>query len=86
MECKKTKFATEAYAEDYIEKLRKTSKRERIPQSTYLCPNCHAWHLTSKKQRSVETENSKLRSHVTRLNKEIRSRDIIINRVKRALK
>lgn len=47
MICKKVSFATEAFAEYYIDKLKKTSTRTVKPVRAYLCENCLAWHLTS---------------------------------------
>jgi len=46
--CKKVSFCNEQYATAYIEKLNKTSIRERKPIRAYLCEKCFNWHLTSK--------------------------------------
>ncbi len=46
-ECTKVKFANEGYAKFYLDKIRKTSKRGKVPVSTYLC-KCGSWHLTSQ--------------------------------------
>lgn len=48
MECKKTKFANEKFAIEWIEKLKKTSIRKTKPIRAYLCFDCGGWHLTSK--------------------------------------
>lgn len=48
--CKKTSFANEQYAIDYIEKIHKTSTRLKKPIETYLCDKCLTWHLTSIKR------------------------------------
>ena len=45
--CKKVYFATQKDADEYISKLQKTSKREKVPVNSYLCERCKAWHLTS---------------------------------------
>lgn len=45
--CNKVKFATEAFALYYLEKLKATSCRTKTPKSVYLCPKCLTWHLTS---------------------------------------
>lgn len=45
--CKKTRFANEKFANDYIDKLHKTSSRKLKPIRTYLCDKCLTWHLTS---------------------------------------
>lgn len=47
MNCKKVSFSDEIFAIKYIEKLQKTSSRERKPVDTYLCDKCLCWHLTS---------------------------------------
>lgn len=44
--CKKVSFATEADAEYYIEKLKRTSTRKVFPGRAYLCEECRRWHLT----------------------------------------
>ena len=48
--CKKVSFATQADADYYIDKLQKTSTRDKIPVNSYLCPKCNCWHLTSWEQ------------------------------------
>jgi len=45
--CKKTYFIDEKNALFYIDKLKRTSCREKIPVSAYLCTKCMNWHLTS---------------------------------------
>lgn len=50
IECKKAKFATEKDADFFIQKLKATSKRAKIPTSSYFCQRCTSWHLTSLKQ------------------------------------
>ena len=64
--CKKVSFSTQEYAESYIEKLHKTSKREKTPVNSYLCTRCNCWHLTSwqspdieKLMREVDAEDRK---------------------------
>lgn len=51
-ECKKVKFATQADAEFYIQKLKKTSTRSIVPERAYLCQKCFSWHLTSSPDRN----------------------------------
>lgn len=53
MECKKTKFANEKFALQYIEKLSKTSTREVKPIRAYLCTYCGSWHLTSRETKEA---------------------------------
>lgn len=45
--CKKVKFIDEEFANQYIQKLQKTSKRKLKPVRTYLCEKCLTWHITS---------------------------------------
>lgn len=58
MPCNKLEFATEKEANTYkniahtpIVTLKGKRKRfsKKIPQRSYLCPECGMWHLTSKK-------------------------------------
>jgi len=53
--CTKVSFIDENYANQYISKLNKTSKRKLKPVRAYLCENCLAWHLSS-----IEEINHKL--------------------------
>ena len=52
-ECSKVKFSSEKFADEYIEKIKKTSKREKKPTRSYFCKNCISWHLTSAQPKSV---------------------------------
>ena len=70
MTCKKVSFATENDALYYVDKLQRTSTRQRIPNDTYLCPHCLSWHLTSKTNYLV-LENSKLKRDIISLNTQI---------------
>lgn len=54
--CNKVFFATEAAALFYIDKLNRTSARERKPTNAYLCPKCLMWHLTSKHRSEQDIE------------------------------
>lgn len=47
--CKKVSFIDEKFADEYITKLHKTSKRKLVPVRAYLCEKCLTWHLTSIK-------------------------------------
>jgi len=53
--CKKVKFIDEEFANQYIQKLNKTSKRRLKPVRAYLCEKCLTWHITS-----IESISSKL--------------------------
>lgn len=45
--CYKTKYASQHFADLDILRIKKKSKRSRIPIRSYLC-ECGSWHLTSK--------------------------------------
>ena len=53
--CKKVKFIDEEFANQYIHKLNKTSKRRLKPVRAYLCEKCLTWHISS-----IESISSKL--------------------------
>lgn len=63
--CKKVSFATQADADYYIDKLQKTSTRDKVPINSYLCTKCNCWHLTSWEQvdlnKFVEDTNNELK-------------------------
>jgi TolA-binding protein len=63
MKCKKVYFADEKTALFYIDKLKKTSIKEKKPVNTYLCPHCLNWHLTSIEPKEVK--------NITYLNRQI---------------
>ena len=48
--CNKVSFATQEDADYYINKLQKTSTRDKVPINSYLCVKCNCWHLTSWEQ------------------------------------
>ena len=77
MECKKTKFATEAFAEAAIKEMQKTSRRDKKPVRSYLCPDCKTWHLTSRPSRE--------REEIERLRKIIYAKDAEIKELKATL-
>ena len=52
--CKKVYFGTQKDADEYIEKLQKTSKRDKVPVHSYLCERCMCWHLTSWSAPDIE--------------------------------
>lgn len=79
--CKKASFANEDYALKYLKKLKETSKRNKVPQTTYLCKDCLTWHLTSVtdwNEDSVEVQV--LKKSVTKLERKLIDAE---NRVKR---
>jgi len=78
IECTKVKFSDEKQADYYIRKLQNTSHREKKPISSYLCPHCFNWHLTSKIERvkiekkdpivlALEEEKRKLNNELSKL-------------------
>lgn len=52
--CKKVYFGTQKDADEYIAKLQKTSKRDKVPVNSYLCERCKCWHLTSWTQLDID--------------------------------
>lgn len=48
MQCTKVKYSSEHFATLDIKRIKKLSKRNKIPCRTYYCKKCKAWHLTSK--------------------------------------
>lgn len=46
--CKKVSFASEKYADFYIDKLKRISQRKKVPVRSYKCDKCNLWHLTSQ--------------------------------------
>ena len=84
--CKKVSFINEDFALQYIEKIKKTSKRTKTPKSAYLCKICFNWHLTSQESRDEKTYkedlekiNNELLESIKKLNARFTERD---NRVK----
>ena len=53
MECKKVKFINQEFADSYVAKLQKTSKRSRKPIRSYLCTKCNVWHITSAEEKDL---------------------------------
>jgi len=45
--CSKVYFSDERFAQEYINKLQRTSNRRIKPVRAYLCEKCLNWHLTS---------------------------------------
>jgi chromosome segregation ATPase len=75
MACTKVRFATEKDALFYIDKLNKTSIRDKVPIATYLCHHCNLWHLTSR--------NSKENQEIFKLRQEI---DVLITKIETLVK
>lgn len=56
IQCKKTFFSDEKQANYYLEKLKKTSARSKIPTRAYLCEKCFNWHLTAREETGHEKD------------------------------
>jgi predicted RNase H-like nuclease (RuvC/YqgF family) len=82
MYCKKTSFANEKEALFYIEKLKKTSLRKKIPTRSYLCHICHNWHITSSEEWK---EEKKLNTIIKSQEKTIRELKREMNDLKRQI-
>jgi len=65
--CTKTSFIDENFAMQYINILKKTSKRERKPVRAYLCEHCLTWHLTSTDPINKEIKHLKRQIHNLKL-------------------
>lgn len=74
MQCKKSKFATEALAFAFIKKLKATSKREHIPREAYLCQKCQSWHITKHEH----FQKTQFEITIKHLSQRVAARDIII--------
>jgi uncharacterized protein (DUF305 family) len=68
--CKKVYFVDEKNALMYINKLKKTSSRERKPVNAYLCQHCLNWHLTSIELKEV-SQVKNLESQIKNLKEKI---------------
>ena len=73
--CKKTSFANETLANEFIKKLQKTSHRDKIIKRAYLCELCYNWHLTS-----LESAESLQISHLKNL---LENKESQINNLKK---
>lgn len=71
--CTKVKFATEADALYYINKLKTTSSREKKPIDTYLCHFCSCWHLTSRPNYDTKDKNT-----IKALKTELKNKNLLI--------
>lgn len=83
--CGKVAFANEKFALLYIEKLKATSTRYKTPQSSYLCPKCLLWHLTSLPYKD-ETKIKGYENTIKKLEEEVRKKQEKIIKLKETLK
>lgn len=73
-ECKKVKYSTKEFALFDIERIKKKSKRNKIPNRAYLC-KCGSWHLTSGMDNNkiliskLQLENFELKERIKELTK-----------------
>ena len=61
--CKKTYFADEKTALQYVERLQNTSKRKVVPDRAYLCERCLNWHITSLPLKKEQTYKDLIVQH-----------------------
>ncbi len=59
MDCKKTKFSSEAFALLDLERIKKRPPREKTPIAVYLC-KCGSWHLTSQPNKDLIIADQKI--------------------------
>lgn len=74
MPCKKTYFANEKIAMEYVLRLKDTSKRKVVPHRAYLCEKCLHWHITSltiEKEKNMRNQVEDLEEVIGKKNKEI---------------
>lgn len=55
--CTKAKFTSKAYADQFIDEVRRKSDRDTNPAKAYKCPKCGLWHITSQGKK-LYTNNS----------------------------
>ena len=82
MECRKSKYASEQAAELDIARIKRLSKRERLPQRAYLCPQCSSWHITSQRHKASE-ENDLLKKKLAEAKAKIKELNIKVAELSR---
>jgi hypothetical protein len=50
--CNKVSFASEKFAMEHVDRIKKTSTRSIVPLRAYYCYEHKAWHLTSAPDKS----------------------------------
>lgn len=83
--CKKVSFATEADADFYINKLKKTSSRKVVPTRAYLCEECLNWHLTHVQHIDIPNILAQHERTVRALKKQIADKEKTIDCLNRAI-
>lgn len=84
-QCKKVAFATEADADFYIEKLKRTSSRKVVPTRAYLCETCRNWHLTHVQNIDVQKVLYGYEKRIRELEKQLAEADKTIVCLNRAI-
>lgn len=69
--CKKVYFGTKEAADNYVTKLQKNSKRDKIPVRSYLCSKCNCWHLTSWEAPDITKIFEEVNDEIDRVNAEM---------------
>ena len=69
--CKKVAFGTKRDADLYIAKIKKESKRDKIPARSYLCYKCNTWHLTSWEAPDIENLICQINEDIDSLNADL---------------
>jgi hypothetical protein len=78
MPCKKTYFADEKTATEFVHRLQETSKRKVVPHRAYLCEKCFNWHITSLrlvKENNLMNQIDSLTKAIGKRNKEITEKE-----------
>jgi rubrerythrin len=55
MKCRKISYATVLSAKDHLQWIGKRSKRKKVPDRVYKCPDCGYYHLTSSPKHNGKT-------------------------------
>jgi hypothetical protein len=80
--CKKISFLNEAQAIFYIDKLKNTSTRTKVPTRAYLCQDCLNWHLTSKGSYAEENPLiEELKEKIKLYEEQIKKKDVLIKKL-----
>ena len=84
MPCRKTHFANEKTALEYVKRLQETSKRQVVPDRAYLCERCLNWHITSlplKKELTIKDQLHQLELKLKEKNGRIKNLEKQVNKL-----
>ena len=84
MPCRKTHFANEKTALEYVKRLQETSKRQVVPDRAYLCERCLNWHITSlplKKEKTIKDQLHQLEMKLKEKNGRIKNLEKQVNKL-----